>query len=320
CAQHGRHHMYDTEFSYLDGPDLKEHATEWRDCMDAKKRARIFNEYGVRWSEFWRLPYWNPARMLVVDPMHAVLEGVAHYYSRHVLELNYTARTGDDVEKAACFTHPWPEYDSTCHPALVVPEHKRDVFENGFPRWLTTPIEGDGSILRDVIHKRIADGTTLPMLRHFAWVMNLNLPLVQAINRHLETSQGADYSGIMLQHIEGDCTRKDDYIRAILDWRMEKPRSLPDTTNSHQANPLAALTAVRSVISDAAKPSHLTTVPANFGHANAGSIKAAEWRLLSTVYIPIALCILWNDADGSSPSEKAAALARLDHAMALFQA
>jgi hypothetical protein len=32
-------------------------------------REKIFTKYGTRWSELWRLPYWDPSRQLVVDAM-----------------------------------------------------------------------------------------------------------------------------------------------------------------------------------------------------------------------------------------------------------
>ena len=47
-------------------------------------------------------------------------------------------------------------------------------------------------------------------------------------------------------------------------------------------------------------PSWLGSVPANFGDAAAGTIKADEWHSLITVYISIALISLW----GSSQVEK----------------
>ena len=70
---------------------------------------------------------------------------------------------------------------------------------------------------------------------------------------------------------------------------------------------------VQTVISDTA--THISSVPANFGTAAAGSIEADEWRILTSIYLPIPLVILWGDLGPSSPN-----LAALDHTMALFQA
>ena len=64
------------------------------------------------WTELWRLPYWNPPRMLVVDPMHCLLEGLAQFHFRKVLKLTTT-----DAEvkpaPAVAFEYVFPSPQST---------------------------------------------------------------------------------------------------------------------------------------------------------------------------------------------------------------
>jgi hypothetical protein len=67
--------------------ELRKAAEDWRDAPTEATRRSLFNEKGVRWSELWRLPYWNPTQQLVVDPMHCLLEGLAKHHSREVIEL-----------------------------------------------------------------------------------------------------------------------------------------------------------------------------------------------------------------------------------------
>ncbi|KAG2738847.1 hypothetical protein P692DRAFT_20638351, partial [Suillus brevipes Sb2] len=55
---------------------LREFAEQWRDATTTSERARLFKDHGVRYSELWRLPYWDPSRQLVIDPMHCILEGL----------------------------------------------------------------------------------------------------------------------------------------------------------------------------------------------------------------------------------------------------
>ena len=78
------------------------------------------------------------------------------------------------------------------------------------------------------------------------------------------------------------------------------------------------------MIRETVTPSWLNSVPKNFGDAKAGSIKADEWRTLSTIFLPIALVTLWGDVNGSAPSEddseSGLLLKALDHSMSLFQA
>jgi hypothetical protein len=68
-------------------------------------------------------------------------------------------------------------------------------------------------------------------------------------------------------------------------------------------------------------PSWLGSVPYNFGEKSAGTVKAAEWRVLSTVYLPIALVHAWGE--GSIHETTACAefsRLALDHTMSLISA
>lgn len=40
-----------------------------------ERRAEIFEEYGIRYTELARLGYFDVVRMLIVDPMHCGLLG-----------------------------------------------------------------------------------------------------------------------------------------------------------------------------------------------------------------------------------------------------
>jgi len=81
-----------------------------------------------------------------------------------------------------------------------------------------------------------------------------------------------------------------------------------------------ALEHIRHTIKTTITPSWVNSVPYNYGDARAGTIKADEWRTLSTLYIPLALISLWNDDDGSPVASNSYTLRVLDHTMALFQA
>jgi hypothetical protein len=76
---------------------------------------------------------------------------------------------------------------------------------------------------------------------------------------------------------------------------------------------------IQRVIKETVTPSWINSVPSNYGQNSAGTIKANEWRILSTIYLPIALVTLWGD--NRHADEKASYMRRaLDHTMALFQA
>jgi hypothetical protein len=84
------------------------------------------------------------------------------------------------------------------------------------------------------------------------------------------------------------------------------------------------LSHVQNVIRKTITPSWVNSVPKDFGESRAGSIKADEWRTLSSIFLPIALITLWGDVDGCAPpnndSETGVLVKTLDHTMSLFQA
>lgn len=57
----------------------KDRSFEWRDLKTQKERDTFFGEYGVRWSELCRLPYFDPVGMTIIDPMHNLLLGKSFY-------------------------------------------------------------------------------------------------------------------------------------------------------------------------------------------------------------------------------------------------
>src|SRR6266480_3594473 len=62
--------------------DLKEHHTNaeaWWHCKSKDERRNHVSTTLVRWSEMLRLPYFNPIRHLIVDPMHCLFLGIARW-------------------------------------------------------------------------------------------------------------------------------------------------------------------------------------------------------------------------------------------------
>ncbi|KAF7339057.1 hypothetical protein MVEN_01981900 [Mycena venus] len=108
---------------------------------------------------------------------------------------------------------------------------------------------------------------------------------------------------------------KAPYVKALLTWRLAQPLTNPDFIP--KAVNLQGLKFIQRVILKTATPSWINSVPRNYGESSAGTIKADEWRILATIYIPIALVLLWGD----QPKDDAERLGEmLSHSMALFQA
>src|SRR5271154_2371137 len=57
----------------------REDALRWRRCNSKAARDRFVRQTGVRWSELLRLPYFDPIRFTIVDPMHCLFLGIAKW-------------------------------------------------------------------------------------------------------------------------------------------------------------------------------------------------------------------------------------------------
>src|ERR1043166_8220701 len=50
-----------------------------RNFVGSKYGSRYVSETFVRWSEIYRLPYFDPTKFLIVDPMHCLFLGIAKW-------------------------------------------------------------------------------------------------------------------------------------------------------------------------------------------------------------------------------------------------
>ncbi|EXX56951.1 hypothetical protein RirG_211600 [Rhizophagus irregularis DAOM 197198w] len=67
--------------------DLTEHrwnALAWRSCNSTNSRKNFVSEKGVRWSELLRLPYFDPIRFIIVDPMHCLFLEIARWIMKRI--------------------------------------------------------------------------------------------------------------------------------------------------------------------------------------------------------------------------------------------
>jgi len=95
--------------------EMRQHAENWRDAKTLKDQKQIFETVGVRWSEFWRLPYWNPSRQVVVDVMHCILEGLTHHYFREAMGLKESSSSMPVSRCAFTYNFKMPHPADTTH-------------------------------------------------------------------------------------------------------------------------------------------------------------------------------------------------------------
>lgn len=111
-------------------------------------------------------------------------------------------------------------------------------------------------------------------------------------------------------HTDRDFTQRKDYPC------QRAERELQIVTGTHEV-----LDYINTVVDTTLTPSWITTVPKAFGESKTGTLKADEWRSYATIYLPIALVLLWNEgASHPSPAVGDALQATLDHTMHLVQA
>lgn len=72
-------------------------ADSWHNATSDAERHAIFEEYGLRWSELLRLPYWDPTLFVLLDTMHALFLGDLHRHCRDVWGMDSKFDDGDGI-------------------------------------------------------------------------------------------------------------------------------------------------------------------------------------------------------------------------------
>ena len=92
--------------------ELYDQAVAWRDAPSRAARKKLYKKNGVRWSELWRLSYWDPTKFVIIDGMHTIYLRIVQHHSRVVLGLDVVSDEQD------ANTDPDPEIDATAEKAL----------------------------------------------------------------------------------------------------------------------------------------------------------------------------------------------------------
>lgn len=68
--------------------EQKAAAEAWRDAPNQSARKQIFKQSGIRWSSLWKLPYYDPSKMVIVDAMHNLFLGLVQFHMRDILGID----------------------------------------------------------------------------------------------------------------------------------------------------------------------------------------------------------------------------------------
>jgi hypothetical protein len=219
CGLYGRQKVWDVDWAgwpLRNRDDMEKVAQSWRDASSEQSREKIWQEHGIRWSELWLLPYFNPTKMLVVDAMHCLLLGLVQYYCRHVLHLHEDT---DLQAKPTAFDWDWEEYnENDCDPRYAIAE--KDVkMVSSIHRLLQRVIDEEFTL--DMLSSRLSNRNMAPL--KFV-VHSLDIPEV--------VIRG---SGTHAHNLPA--TTKSHFVDLLVTWVRSCPLSRNDTNDPYSAGP-----------------------------------------------------------------------------------
>lgn len=317
----------ETNFPKRDPQVLRREAERWRLAKSEADRTEIEKKYGTRWSELWRLSYWDPTRQLVVDSMHCLLEGLVHNHFRHVLRFTSEAANTKTAMIPAYYYKfeqvPSKEDDPT-HPVHTkgderyMKDSKQVKQVSRIHSMLREPLCSDATDVDEARTKLAAELQKMhkaPLV--FVWSsLKLNMDGVTQTH-HIPTKENYAFAlakwvcefALVVGHI------------LMLSYQRFDTKALRSKVVQIRLATPQLINYIRNVILHTVKPTWINPVPYNFGDASAGSIKADEWRTLSTIYLPIALVTFWEYVSKPKDDADRQRLQKvLDNTMELVQA
>jgi len=85
-------------FRMRDPDEHRKNALDWLHCRTENERKRHVSTTLARWSEMLRLPYHDPIKHLIVDPMHCLFLGIAQWIVKR-LWIDNSKITSQQLEK-----------------------------------------------------------------------------------------------------------------------------------------------------------------------------------------------------------------------------
>lgn len=257
-------------------------AKMWRDAHTDGTRQRIYDAFGLRWSELLRLPYWDPTRFVVVEAMHNFFLGDLQHHCRKVFGMNADA-------KSAAETHIQPH----------TPEEQQRELDAGIEAIKKCSLSALTKLRRGYIVALAEANNVLPE------VNISNDPLIRLYKADQTIGKTAYAQALIDWHRHrGDpevrCPRV--FPRPVVDLSAAWS-SAPSTTILDQS----VLSEVWKDMARTTLPSWVARAPHNLGSPGHGKLKADQWRTACLINLTITLCRLWG-SDGAS--ERDAALLR----------
>ncbi|GBE85542.1 hypothetical protein SCP_0800590 [Sparassis crispa] len=274
--------------------EILEAAVRWRDADTQEERKCIFKEFGIRWSELNRLPYWDPVRCIVIDGMHNIFLGVTQFHSRKVIGMDVPIGDREDAGNARKIK----ENDLISLRRLLLKDPEPRLLlrfnkvtlghmcgELGF-RLPRSVHEMKKSVLADVLTRRT--GYTQTHATIAVWIR----PSASATDRAPLTST-PDTAELAPQTLIGEaytaeCAAEHAATAKLAD-RQDEVDSL-----SIRAFRKRDLKHMQADIAETSRPIYSVGPPANMGTKGQGKLKADHWKAAIEFELPVSLMKHWH--------------------------
>jgi hypothetical protein len=133
--EHGYGNINCGEWQRRTNAECRVHAENFKAAESEEERDAIFAASGLRWSELLRLPYFDPARFVVVDAMHNLFLGLIQEHFQGILGIRLVKDPDSDAG---------PVIDITLSDHTGT--HLKDAERKSLARalsWLTNPMNQD---------------------------------------------------------------------------------------------------------------------------------------------------------------------------------
>jgi hypothetical protein len=162
--------------------------------------------------------------MLVVDAMHAVLEGLVHYHCRHVLRLDAASSEVNIDSFKIAYDWPWITYVNNADPTAPKLKEKQIPSVARIHRTLSLPLEGDHSVTLEQVWKRLDTQAPLKALSYVVHTLDLSKD-ISVVDREIKNlflkraqEKSTSKEQKTLSFPSGIPTQKSHFIALLLDW------------------------------------------------------------------------------------------------------
>ncbi|KAH7870084.1 uncharacterized protein C8R40DRAFT_997350, partial [Lentinula edodes] len=135
------HNLVPKTWLMRDSAQHRELALKWKEASTEEECQKIYDKYGIRWSELLELPYWDPVLFTIIDDMHFAQLGLFETHLRDIWQIDHKSdykippfdtsdpprMSKDDMGRRLLL---W-----VSHSTIIQPDMKRTIL----PTWIQSP-------------------------------------------------------------------------------------------------------------------------------------------------------------------------------------